>query len=75
VGGKRIDQMVVAVFLEATQPCAHEAAHQANAEARRQGERVRLYWTHQIEKAQRAERQQMAVDPLCGLHKNVAPRI
>jgi DNA invertase Pin-like site-specific DNA recombinase len=67
VGGKRIDQMVVAVFLEATQPCAHEAAHQANAEARRQGERVRLYWTHQIEKAQyeaqRAERQYMAVEP------------
>lgn len=67
VGGKRIDQTVVAVFLEATQPCAHEAAHQANAEARRQGERLRLYWAHQVEKAQyeaqRAERQYMAVEP------------
>ncbi len=67
VGGKRIDQTVVALFLEATQPCAHEAAHQANAQARRQGERLRLYWAHQIEQAQyeaqRAERQYMAVEP------------
>jgi excisionase family DNA binding protein len=67
VGGKRIDQTVVAVFLEAMQPCAHEAARQANAEARRQGEALRVYWAHQIEKAQyaaqRAERQYMAVEP------------
>lgn len=67
VGGKRIDQTVVAVFLEATQPCAQEAARQANEEARRQGEALRVYWAHQIEKAQyeaqRAERQYMAVEP------------
>jgi hypothetical protein len=50
---------VVAVFLEATGPCAHEA--------RRQGEALRLYWAHQVEKAQyeaqRAQRQYMAVEP------------
>jgi excisionase family DNA binding protein len=67
VGGKRIDQTVVAVFLEATQPCAQAAARQANEEARRQGEGLRRYWAHQIEKAQyeaqRAERQYMAVEP------------
>lgn len=67
VGGKRIDQTVVAVFLEATQPCAQAAARQANEEARRQGEGLRAYWAHQIEKAQyeaqRAERQYMAVEP------------
>lgn len=67
VGGKRIDQTVVAVFLEATQPCAQAAAREANEEARRQGEGLRLYWAHQIEKAQyeaqRAERQYMVVEP------------
>ena len=55
------------VFLEATQPCAAEAARRANEEARRQGETLCLYWTHQIEKAryeaQRAERQYMAAEP------------
>ena len=67
LGGKRIDQTVVEVFLEATQPCAQAAARQANEEAHRQGEALRLYWAHQIEKAryeaQRAERQYMAVEP------------
>ena len=67
VGGKRVDQTVVEVFLEATRPCAQEAARQANEEARRQSEALRLYWAHQIEKtqyeAQRAERQYMAVEP------------
>lgn len=67
LGGKRIDQAVVEVFLEATQPCAAEAARRANEEARRQGETLRLYWAHQIEKAQyeaqRAERQYMAAEP------------
>ena len=67
IGGQRIDQAVVEVFLEATQPCAAEAARQANEEARRQGEALRVYWAHQIEKAQyeaqRAERQYMAVEP------------
>jgi DNA invertase Pin-like site-specific DNA recombinase len=67
VGGKRIDQTVVEVFLEAIQPCAQAAAHDANEEARRQGETLRVYWAHQIEKAQyeaqRAERQYLAVEP------------
>ncbi len=67
VGGKRVDQMVVEVFLEATQPCAVEAARQANEEAHRQGEALRVYWAHQTERAQyeaqRAERQYMAVEP------------
>jgi hypothetical protein len=57
----------VEVFLEATQPCAAEAARRANEEARRSGEALRLYWAHQIERAQyeaqRAERQYMAAEP------------
>jgi excisionase family DNA binding protein len=67
VGGKRVDQMVVDVFLEATMPCAADAARLANEEAHRESEALRLYWAHQIERmqyeAQRAERQYMAVEP------------
>lgn len=67
IGGKRIDQTVVEVFLEATGPCAAEAARLANEHARQEGEALRLYWAHQIEKAryeaQRAERQYLAVEP------------
>jgi DNA invertase Pin-like site-specific DNA recombinase len=67
IGGKRIDQSVVDVFLEATQPCAADAARLANDEARRESEALRLYWAHQIEKtqyeAQRAQRHYLAVEP------------
>jgi len=67
VGGKRVDRTVLEVFLEATQPCAEEPARQANEQAHRQSEALRVYWAHQIEKgqyeAQRAERQYMAVEP------------
>jgi len=67
IGGKRIDQAVAEAFLEATGPCATEAARLANEEARRESEALRVYWAHQIEKvqyeAQRAERQYLAVEP------------
>ena len=67
IGGKRIDQTVAEVFLEATTPCAADAARLANEEAHRESEALRLYWAHQIERvqyeAQRAERQYMAVEP------------
>ena len=67
IGGKRIDQAVVEVFLEAISPCALDAARLANEEARRESEALRVYWAHQIEKAryeaQRAERQYGAVEP------------
>lgn len=67
IGGKRIDQTVVEVFLEATGPCAAEAARLANEHARQEGEALRLYWAHQIEKAryetQRSERRYLAVEP------------
>ncbi|MCP4387230.1 MAG: hypothetical protein GY802_02975 [Gammaproteobacteria bacterium] len=67
VGGKRIDQAVVEVFLEAMSPCAADAARLANEEARREGEALRTYWAQQIERvayqAQRAERQYMATEP------------
>ena len=67
IGGKRIDQTVVDVFLEATTPCAADAARQANEEAHRESEALRLYWAHQTERvryeAQRAERQYLAVEP------------
>lgn len=67
IGGKRIDRVVVDVFLEATQPAAMEAAPLANEEARSEREAARRYWDFQIEKAeyetQRAERQYHAVEP------------
>ena len=67
IGGKRIDQTVVDVFLEATMPCAADAARLANEEAHRESEALRQYWAHQIERvqyeAQRAERQYMVVEP------------
>jgi excisionase family DNA binding protein len=67
IGGKRIDQTVAEVFLEATTPCAADAARLANEEAHRESEALRLYWAHQIERmeyeAQRTERQYMAVEP------------
>lgn len=67
IGGKRIDQTVKEIFLEATAPCAGDAARLANEEARRESEALRLYWAHQVEKAdyeaQRAERQYLAVEP------------
>ena len=57
----------VDVFLEATMRCAADAARQANEEAHRESEALRLYWAHQTERvryeAQRAERQYMAVEP------------
>jgi len=67
VGGKRIDQAVVEVFVEAMSPCAADAARLANQEARREGEALRTYWAQQIERVayqtQRTERQYMATEP------------
>ena len=67
IGGKRIDRAVVEVFLEATAPSSAEAARLANEEAYRESEALRLYWAHQIERAQyeaqRAERRYLAVEP------------
>jgi hypothetical protein len=71
IGGKHTDQAVVEASLEASGPCAPEAARLANEQAREQGEALRLYWPHQIEKAryaaQRAERQYLAVEPENGV--------
>ena len=67
IGGKRIDQIVVGVYLEATQPAALEAARVANEEAHREREAIGHYWEYQVEnaeyEAQRAERQFQAVEP------------
>lgn len=67
VGGKRIDQKVTEIFLEATSPCVVDSARLANEEVHREGDALRTYWAHQIErieyKAQRAERQYMATEP------------
>lgn len=67
IGGKRIDAVVVEAFLEATQPCALDASQLAHEEAQRQGDAIRRYWEHQIERAQyeaeRAQRQYHAVEP------------
>jgi len=67
VGGKRVDQLVAAVFLEATSPCIEDAARLAHEQAQQEGEALRRYWAHQVERmeyeAQRAERQYMATEP------------
>ena len=67
VGGKRVDQQVAEVFLEVTAPGMSDAASLANAAARQESEAVRVYWAHQVERAQyeaqRAERQYQAVEP------------
>jgi len=61
VGGKRIDQVVVEAFHEATRPAAMDAAREANEKAKSENEAIERYWEYQIEKAeyevQRAERQ------------------
>jgi len=67
IGGKRVDEVVVEAFLEATQPCALEASRLAHEQAQNEGEAIRRYWEHQIERAeyeaQRAQRQYHAVEP------------
>jgi DNA invertase Pin-like site-specific DNA recombinase/uncharacterized protein YndB with AHSA1/START domain len=65
--GTRIDQAVVALFLEATAPAGIEAAIEAESQARSAAATIEQTWRLQIEKAeyeaQRAQRQYQAVEP------------
>jgi DNA invertase Pin-like site-specific DNA recombinase len=67
VGGKRIDQIVVATFLDVTEPAMVEAAAQANEELSKEVEASQRSWSFQVEKAEyeaeRAHRQYDAVEP------------
>lgn len=67
IGGRRIDEAVVQVFLEASAPGAIEAALQAEELVRRESEAIERSWKLEIEKAvyeaERAERQFNAVEP------------
>lgn len=67
VGGKRIDEVVARVFLEATEPAGVEAAAQAEHVVQGEHEAVERAFAFQVEKAQyeaqRAERQFNAVEP------------
>lgn len=67
VGGKRIDLLVVSLFLEVTRPAGVEAAQEAAAQVGRESEAIERSWDLRIEQAeydaQRAERQFHAVEP------------
>jgi hypothetical protein len=67
VGGRRIDQLVTQLFLEATEPGGVEAAQKAGDLALQERNEAERYWKLQIEKAAyeagRAERQFNAVEP------------
>ena len=67
VGGKRIDNVVVDAFLEATQFAGQEAARLAACQIQKENEEAEKSWALQIEKAayeaERAERQFHAVEP------------
>ena len=81
VGGKRIDQAVVEVFLEAMSPCAAMPHGWLTKRRAVEGEALRTYWAHQIERvayqAQRTERgipfTQTAITSLRG--KNHIPNV
>ena len=66
-GTKRLDEWVIAAFLEATQPVSLEVVTRAEELARQQSEDLARVWALQVEKAeyevQRAERQYHAVEP------------
>lgn len=67
VGGRRVDDLVVEVFVEATRAAVQYAAQLATDIVNQQNRDVEQAWAMQIEKAeyeaQRAERQYQAVDP------------
>jgi Recombinase zinc beta ribbon domain/Recombinase/Helix-turn-helix domain len=67
IGGRRVDEAVVAVFLEVTEPAGVEAAQVADEELQRGHAALAGYWQLSVEKAeyeaQRAERQFHAAEP------------
>lgn len=67
VGGKQIDKVVVAAFLEAVAPAGIEAAQLADEQLRQEGEALRRHWELQVERAEyealRAQRQYDSVEP------------
>jgi DNA invertase Pin-like site-specific DNA recombinase len=67
LGGKRVEALVVEVFLEACQAAGSEAAAMAGLTLQKEVDATERAWRLQVEKAeyeaQRAERQYMAVEP------------
>jgi excisionase family DNA binding protein len=67
IGGKRIDQTVVGVFLEAIRPAALEALQRVEEQWQADNNATKRSWELLVEKAQyeanRAERQFQAVEP------------
>jgi excisionase family DNA binding protein len=67
VGGKRIDQAVVEVFLDAVRPAGLEALKRIEEQWQADNDAVKRSWDLQVEKAEyeanRAERQFQAVEP------------
>jgi len=67
IGGKRIDQAVVEVFLDAIRPAGLEALKKVEEQWQADHEALKKSWALQVEKAEyeagRAERQFQAVEP------------
>ena len=67
IGGKRIDQTVVGVFLEVVRPAGLEALQRIEEQWQADNRAVEHWWQLQVEKAEyeakRAERQFQAVEP------------
>ena len=76
MSSKPIDEQVVALFLEAMVPAQIELAMQVVDNLREEKQALQHQWEQQLNQAryeaQLAQRQYDAVDPLCGVHSNVA---
>ena len=75
----RLDTAVVEQALQILQPAQLELAVEAVQHLEARNAAVARQWTLRLERAryeaQLAERRYEAVDPLCGLHSNVTPRV
>ena len=79
VGGVQIDEALTHVFLEALTPAGMQAALAAAEQLEANHDAALGQWRLAVERAryeaERAERRHRAVEPLCGLHSNVAPGV
>lgn len=79
IGGVQIDKAVIEAFLAALNPAGLQAVVVAVEQLESDHDAALAQWRLAVERAhyeaERAERRYRAVEPLCGLHSNVAPRV
>ncbi len=77
--GQVLDEFVAEQVLRALEPAALEISLQVAADVQAERAQLHRHWQQRLERAQyqveRAARQYQAVEPLCGLHSNVTPRV